>query len=181
MIDKKWRFPASVQYSSQLCQTREICFHRIVQICISFIGQIIQYFKELLACVIFYFALSSLTAFLIIAPLIFFKVRLSFTIRLTINILIPSSGISGCNKNTPRLIARSYVASRDTAAVIVSPRTLSGDHLLHRCIYLKLCLCHSLLSPYFLNLVANIHCVPPASFCIKMIVPTCKTCKARNV
>ena len=33
----------------------------------------------LLACVIFYFALSSLTAFLIIAPLIFFKVRLSFT------------------------------------------------------------------------------------------------------
>ena len=157
MIDKKWRFPASVQYSSQLCQTREICFHRIVQICISFIGQIIQYFKELLACVIcisfigqiiqyfkellacviFYFALSSLTAFLIIAPLIFFKVRLSFTIRLTINILIPSSGISGCNKNTPRLIARSYVASRDTAAVIVSPRTLSGDHLLHRCIYLQ--------------------------------------------
>ncbi len=83
MIDKKWRFPASVQYSSQLCQTREICFHRIVQICISFIGQIIQYFKELLACVIFYFALSSLTAFLIIAPLIFFKVRLSFTIRLS--------------------------------------------------------------------------------------------------
>ena len=137
MIDKKWRFPASVQYSSQLCQTREICFHRIVQICISFIGQIIQYFKELLACVIFYFALSSLTAFLIIAPLIFFKVRLSFTIRLTINILIPSSGISGCNKNTPRLIARSYVASRDTAAVIVSPRTLSGDHLLHRCICLQ--------------------------------------------